>query len=68
MGYWIHRPPEFRKVLEPELVIEKIPWVCLDCKHRWMDRADCKGIQRRGCPKCGSHRLIDINVTFVGYL
>lgn len=43
-----------------------MPWKCLHCGHKWNDRADGKGVQARGCPKCGSHRMFDVNVELVG--
>lgn len=53
------------RVLYPEVVLDDMPWKCLDCGNKWMDRADGKGVQNRGCPKCGSHRMFDCNITFL---
>lgn len=60
--------PPMPQVIVPEVVIRKMPWKCLDCHNKWIDRADCKGVVERGCPKCGSHRMFDCNVEFVGWL
>lgn len=53
---------------EPEVITRKMPWKCLDCHHKWMDRADGFGVVKRGCPKCGSHRMFDVNVQVLGRL
>jgi DNA-directed RNA polymerase subunit RPC12/RpoP len=53
---------ESREVLVPEVVVRLMPWKCADCGNKWDDRADCKGVQKRGCPKCGSGRIFDCNL------
>jgi len=58
-----------REVLIPEVVPSPImPWKCIDCGHKWMDRADCKGVQAHGCHACGSKNIFDCNVTFIGFI
>ena len=53
---------ESREVLVPEVVVDKMPWKCVGCGHKWQDRADCRGVQKRGCPACGSQRVFDCNL------
>lgn len=48
-------------VLEPELIIRRMDWKCLDC--RAVFKGPCDRKPAAGCPECGSHKVIDINVT-----
>jgi len=52
--------------LTPDRTERTMPWKCLDCHTKWAGPADRR--PTNGCPACGSRRIFDINVEFVGFV
>lgn len=59
------------KAVDREPGAGEMRWICLDCRQAkrestFVASSKCAPVLDAGCPRCGSKRLVDCNVTFVG--
>jgi DNA-directed RNA polymerase subunit RPC12/RpoP len=61
MGYALIPRPV---VLVPEIVRDGMPWKCMDCGAKFSGPKD--RTPAAGCAVCGSARIFDCNVEYIG--